>query len=132
MKTFVYLFSLACLIAAFSFVQIDDGLARNTAKAEFCTDYAESAVEQHRRNLQWGCGYGGSRWSKWWDGHYSWCRDWAAEERTEEEFEIRQTKLRQCARENGIDYRRRSRDRSDRGERRYRDRDDRPRRLYRD
>ena len=39
-----------------------------------CRRYADRAVNHNRRNLQWGCGFTGSRWSNNWNGHYNWCR----------------------------------------------------------
>jgi hypothetical protein len=42
--------------------------------ADRCSAYATSAVDQQRRNLDLGCGYGGPVWSSEFRAHYQWCQ----------------------------------------------------------
>ncbi len=39
----------------------------------YCRNYANTAVTQNRENRQYGCGYGGNRWTENYQGHYQWC-----------------------------------------------------------
>ncbi len=39
-----------------------------------CREYAEQAVISASQNRQWGCGFGGRRWSFNYEEHLDWCR----------------------------------------------------------
>lgn len=54
-----------------SVYSIGGGPARGTPG--YCRNYANTAVAQNRQNQQYGCGYGGNRWTANFQGHYQWC-----------------------------------------------------------
>ncbi|MGB1009629.1 MAG: hypothetical protein ACPGVP_07895 [Thiolinea sp.] len=69
---------------------------RSADKAR-CEYYASSAVEQHKTNLQNGCGYSGSRWNNDKTGQMQWCLQ-TAEHITNAETDARSKQLQACFR----------------------------------
>ena len=65
------------------------------AKHKRCVKYANNAVWQHKRNLNYGCAYRGPRWHFGWRLHYHWCRR-AAPWRVRQERQIRRHRLWNC------------------------------------
>lgn len=47
--------------------------APNSPERERCTDYAATAVDQQRQNLNRQCGFSGDAWNANWQEHFAWC-----------------------------------------------------------
>jgi len=65
------------VLAALVFALVGVNAMTQSARADTnarCSAYANTAVAQHRRNLNNGCGRGGARWQSNWSAHYGWCR----------------------------------------------------------
>jgi len=63
---------LALVLASIGFSGMTTS-ARADTNAQ-CNIYADTAVNQHRRNRNNGCGQSGPRWQSNWSAHYGWCR----------------------------------------------------------
>ena len=75
--------------------------AQDADRRELCVDYANEAVEMQRRNIRYGCGIRGLRWSEWWDGHYGWCKDWAQAGHVREQTLLRRVEMDRCVERGG-------------------------------
>ena len=87
-------YAVAAAVAGATIAVTQVGTAE-AAGHKFCQRYADSAVWQHSRNVDVGCGYGGLRWHHAWRLHYGWCRDvprWQAKQ----ERKVRRRALRAC------------------------------------
>lgn len=49
------------------------GIVRPVTKADYCNNYALTAVQFSKSNTSWKCGYTGNRWSDDYNAHYEWC-----------------------------------------------------------
>ena len=54
-------------------VTIPGSSASAQPKAVFCRNYADVSVVQQVRNQRLRCGYIGPRWTRFWQGHYTFC-----------------------------------------------------------
>jgi len=64
-------------------------------KAQFCSNYAQSAVNQQQNNLQKNCGLSGNRWHLDYNKHNNWCMS-APKVKATSEHKTRKNKLNQC------------------------------------
>ena len=64
---------------------------------KICKNYADSAVEQNKRNKKNDCGFGGAVWSDDWDHHYGWCFHHANKMALREGYDNRNEQLGACA-----------------------------------
>lgn len=82
-------------LAAGCFLMLGPLSSAEAASHKHCVKYANNAVWQHKRNLQFGCGYVGLRWHFAWKLHYRWCRGterWLSRN----ERRVRRHRLRAC------------------------------------
>jgi len=96
------MFSLKILSApalmALVFASIGFTVMTTNARADTnaqCNQYADTAVNQHRRNLNNGCGRSGARWHSNWSAHYGWCRG-VSRSAHRSETRARRNTLRNC------------------------------------
>jgi len=66
----------------------------------FCNRYANTAVSQHRQNIQRRCGFRGNRWSYNRNGHFNWCMR-VSRASANGETNGRTSQLRNCRRAGG-------------------------------
>jgi hypothetical protein len=64
--------------------------------AEACTEYANTAVDQNKRNEELVCDLAGSRWGYGFDVYYNWCMSKSTEESRKANTEARDRELREC------------------------------------
>ena len=61
-----------------------------------CASYAQTAIDQQRKNLDLGCGFAGPVWSNDYRAHYQWCRE-VDSALTEAGTLFREEELQKCA-----------------------------------
>ena len=72
----------------------------SAASDAYCSGYAATAVQQHRKNVRLGCGFGGTRWKNDVAGHFLYCKI-AKKSVTRAETRTRTRKLNRCGRHLG-------------------------------
>ncbi len=71
------------------------GVVRPESKSDKCQNYAITAVQQNKNNLNFNCGYSGSRWGENLKAHFNWCMR-VPESASEAETAEREKLIRQC------------------------------------
>ncbi|MBX2806818.1 MAG: hypothetical protein KTR19_12655 [Hyphomicrobiales bacterium] len=86
-------FGRSAVLCAFMLVW-SSGMASAQNRAEFCNEYAESAVDQNKANTDRDCNFNGPRWSNNRTRHFAWCMLFPRQ--AEAEQDARKENLREC------------------------------------
>src|SRR3990172_7199914 len=71
------------------------GVVRPVTKADYCNNYALTAVQSSKSNTNWKCGNTGNRWSDNHKLHYEWCMK-VSEADSKGEADERKKLMNQC------------------------------------
>ncbi len=83
------------IIAFFTLTYLTNANADSSKRSYECDYYAREAVEQHRKNLQFNCGFKGTRWNNNRIGQKNWCVT-VRKNITDKENNIRKQMLENC------------------------------------
>lgn len=83
------------MVALSCFMSFPVAYAENTQRDYQCNNYSRDAVEQHKKNLQFNCGFKGLRWSHNKAGQRKWCMT-VKKSITDKENSVRRKMLDDC------------------------------------